>query len=97
MPWRRFLAFNALGAALWVGVRVTLGDLAGDHIGTLCPAIQRYESYSLAAVGIVLATVVIRHLHRRGTHASPVPDRPRGPGHPRLLTTAPRLSWGAQE
>lgn len=65
MPWRRFLFFNALGAALWVGVWVTLGDLAGDHIGTLYPAIQRYELYVLAAVGVALAVVVVRHLRRR--------------------------------
>jgi len=35
MRWLRFLAFNALGAALWVGTWVTLGYLAGSHIGTI--------------------------------------------------------------
>jgi membrane protein DedA with SNARE-associated domain len=29
LRWRRFLAFNALGAALWVGTWVSLGYLAG--------------------------------------------------------------------
>ncbi|NUQ99698.1 MAG: DedA family protein [Streptomyces sp.] len=78
MPWRRFLFFNALGAALWVGVWVTLGDLAGNHIGTLYPAIQRYELYVLAAAGVALAVVVVRHLRRRRTmdasRPSPDPD-----------------------
>src|SRR4051794_40344037 len=32
MPWRRFLVFNALGAALWVGLWTTLAYLAGSHI-----------------------------------------------------------------
>ena len=35
MRWRRFLVFNALGAALWVGTWVSLGYFAGNHIGTI--------------------------------------------------------------
>jgi membrane protein DedA with SNARE-associated domain len=33
MRWRRFAAFNALGAALWAGTWMSLGYLAGNHIG----------------------------------------------------------------
>jgi membrane protein DedA with SNARE-associated domain len=65
MPWRRFLAFNALGAALWVGVWVTLGDLAGQHLDTLYPAIQRYELYVAAAAVVAIAVLVARHVRRR--------------------------------
>ncbi|MFR0352580.1 DedA family protein [Streptomyces sediminimaris] len=78
LPWRRFIVFNALGAALWVAVWVTLGDLAGDHIGTLYPAIQRYERYVLIAAGVVLAALIARHLlrRRRERNASrPSPER----------------------
>ncbi|MGW3494749.1 DedA family protein [Streptomyces sp. NPDC001020] len=75
MPWRRFLAFNTLGAVLWVGSWVTLGALAGDHISTLYPAIQRYEMYLLAPAALVLAALVTRHLmRRRTTSASPPPS-----------------------
>ena len=35
MRWLRFLAFNALGAALWVGTWVSVGYLAGSHIDTI--------------------------------------------------------------
>ena len=35
MHWLRFLVFNAIGAALWVGTWVSLGYLAGDHITTI--------------------------------------------------------------
>ncbi|MEU9451200.1 DedA family protein [Streptomyces sp. NPDC048277] len=73
MPWRRFLVFNALGAALWVGVWVTLGALAGGHIGTLYPEIQRYELYVLGAVGAALAVVAVRHLLRRRAEHTPRP------------------------
>src|ERR1700729_3546745 len=31
MRWLRFLFFNALGAALWVGTWVSVGYLAGNH------------------------------------------------------------------
>ncbi|MFI6564501.1 DedA family protein [Streptomyces sp. NPDC050534] len=65
LPWRRFIFFNALGAALWVGVWVTLGELAGTHIGTLYPTIRRYELYVLVGAGAVLAALVARHLLRR--------------------------------
>ncbi|MFJ4634371.1 DedA family protein [Streptomyces hygroscopicus] len=65
MPWRRFLAFNALGAALWVGTWITLGALAGRHLHTLYPAIQRYGLYLLAAAAVVIAALAARHLRRR--------------------------------
>ncbi|MET7571811.1 hypothetical protein ABZT04_25355 [Streptomyces sp. NPDC005492] len=56
---------------------MTLGYAAGDHIGTLYPAIQRYELYLLAAAGVILAAVVARHLlRRRATHATRTPSAP---------------------
>lgn len=65
MPWRRFLAFNALGAALWVGVWVGLGYFAGQHLETLYPAVERSEVYLLVAVGVVVAVLIARRVHRR--------------------------------
>ncbi|MEU6088491.1 DedA family protein [Streptomyces sp. NPDC047085] len=76
MPWPRFLAFNVLGAALWVGTWVTLGDLAGDHIGTLYPVVQRYELYVLAALGVAVAALVVRHLLHRRTERAALPESP---------------------
>ena len=35
MHWLRFLAYNALGAALWVGTWVSIGYFAGQHINTI--------------------------------------------------------------
>ncbi|WDV50191.1 DedA family protein [Streptomyces coeruleorubidus] len=65
MPWRRFLAFNTLGAALWVGAWVSLGDLAGQHLNTLYPAIQRYELYLLAAALVLVGAFLARRLLRK--------------------------------
>lgn len=65
MHWRKFLVFNALGAALWVGLWVTLGDLAGDHITAIYDVIHRYELYVLIAIGVLIVALVVRHLVRR--------------------------------
>ncbi|MEU6386217.1 DedA family protein [Streptomyces bauhiniae] len=66
MPWPRFLAFNALGAALWVGLWSSLAYLAGSHITAVYDEILRYQRYVLIAVGLLVAALVVRHLVRRG-------------------------------
>jgi len=65
MPWWRFLAFNALGAALWVGLWTTVGYVAGDHIGVLYDQFRHYELYLLIAAVIVAVGLLARHLIRR--------------------------------
>ncbi|MEU6007580.1 DedA family protein [Streptomyces sp. NPDC001276] len=65
MHWLRFLAFNALGAALWVGLWVTLAYAAGTHIGTVYDEIRRYEVYVLVALGVLVVALIVRHLLRR--------------------------------
>jgi membrane protein DedA with SNARE-associated domain len=77
MRWARFLAFNALGAALWVGLWVTLGDLAGTHITAIYTTIQRFSTYLLIALGVLIVALIARHLLRR-----------RRPNHP--TTTPPQ-------
>ena len=47
MRWLRFVVFNALGAALWVGTWVSLGYLAGNHINTIYHYITNYSYLSL--------------------------------------------------
>jgi membrane protein DedA with SNARE-associated domain len=69
MPWRRFLAFNALGAALWVGTWTSVGYLAGNHITTIYNQANRYALYLLSAAAIAVAALVIRHLLRRARDA----------------------------
>jgi membrane protein DedA with SNARE-associated domain len=65
MPWRRFLAYNTLGAVLWVGTWVSVGYFAGDHIDTLYAAFRRYELYVVVAAGVVIAALIVRHLVKR--------------------------------
>lgn len=67
MAWRRFLVFNALGAALWVGLWVTLGDLAGNNITAIYNTVSTYGLYVLIAVGVLIVALIVRHLvSRRG-------------------------------
>lgn len=64
MPWRRFLAFNALGAALWVGVWATLGYLAGTRITAIYEQVGRYQWYVLAVLGVAAAALIAWRLRR---------------------------------
>ncbi len=70
MAWRRFLAFNALGATLWVGVWSSAGYLAGDHITAIYNAVSRYSLYLLIALAVVVVGLIIRAAARRTRHAS---------------------------
>ncbi|MFD0375792.1 DedA family protein [Streptomyces sp. NPDC127112] len=65
MPWLRFLAFNTLGAALWVGLWATLAYVAGTHITTLYDEITRYQLYALIAFGVLAATLIARRVLKR--------------------------------
>jgi membrane protein DedA with SNARE-associated domain len=65
MPWPRFLAFNAIGAALWVGVWTSVGYLAGDHIQVIYNQVTRYSMYLLIALGVALAALIVRAVLRR--------------------------------
>ncbi len=69
MPWPRFLAFNALGAALWAGTWASVGYLAGDHITAIYNAVSRYLLYLLIALAVVVAALIIRAAVRRNRQA----------------------------
>ena len=73
MPWRRFLAFNALGAALWVGLWVSVGYLAGNHIVGIYDTAHRYELYLLAAIGVLIIALVVRYVRRRRSRRTKTP------------------------
>ena len=65
MSWQRFLTYNALGAALWVGLWTTLGYLAGTHIVGVYNTISHYQWYALAGLATAAATYVgLRHRRR---------------------------------
>ncbi|MDQ1656653.1 MAG: hypothetical protein QOD41_1736 [Cryptosporangiaceae bacterium] len=65
MPWRRFVLFNAIGAAAWAGAWCTAGYLAGDHITAIASTIRRYQWYAIAAAVLAVAGYAVFHLVRR--------------------------------
>jgi len=60
MPWRRFVLFNFLGAAVWVSVISAVGYQFGQHFQRLEHDVKRFD----LAVGIV-ALLVLLWLWRR--------------------------------
>jgi membrane protein DedA with SNARE-associated domain len=73
MHWLRFLAYNALGAVLWVGAWCTIGYLAGTHIVEIYDTFERYKWYAVAALVLVVVAVIayrVRHARRRDAAAS---------------------------
>ncbi|MFE7706368.1 DedA family protein [Streptomyces sp. NPDC057486] len=60
MPWTRFVAFNTLGAALWVGLWAGVGYFAGNHITTIYTEVNRYSTYLLIALGVLILAFVAR-------------------------------------
>ncbi len=76
MHWRRFLAFNALGAALWVGTWVSLGYLAGNHITTIYHYITQYSYYILILAVVLVVAYLARRLRRRSRDTPAAADEP---------------------
>jgi membrane protein DedA with SNARE-associated domain len=68
MPWRTFLIYNAIGAALWVGWWTTISYLLGTHLVDIIEHAHRYKWWAIALVVLAVAayaTLHIRHIRRR--------------------------------
>ena len=77
MRWRRFLPYNAIGAAAWVGVWSTLGYVAGAHLPEIEHLVTRYELYLLGAALLAAAGFVCwRLLRARRRRRAPSASRP---------------------
>jgi membrane protein DedA with SNARE-associated domain len=84
MQWRRFLVYNALGAAAWVAVWVSAGYLAGDNIAAIYRDATRYSAYVLVAVLVVLAAYIawrVSKRRQRAVRAVPQPEAHTPPDH----------------
>jgi membrane protein DedA with SNARE-associated domain len=65
MHWAKFVAFNALGAALWVGTWSAVGYFSGNHITSIYNTASQYSTYLAIAVGVGIIALIARHLVRR--------------------------------
>jgi membrane protein DedA with SNARE-associated domain len=65
MHWLKFLAFNALGAALWVGCWVSAGYFGGQHITAIYGYVTRYSLYALIVLALAIVAWAVMLLRRR--------------------------------
>jgi membrane-associated protein len=65
MPWRKFLIFNFLGAALWVTVMSCVGYFFGQHFGRLERDLRRFDVMAATVVLIVLGWLWWRNRRQR--------------------------------
>ena len=59
MPYRKFLAWNALGAVVWASMYVTIGYFAGRSYDRFADAAEGAGYVLLALVGLLLVVVVV--------------------------------------
>jgi membrane protein DedA with SNARE-associated domain len=64
MHWARFLVFNALGAALWVGVWTAVGYFSGSHITSIYNTASRYSTYLAIAFAVLVIGLILRRVWR---------------------------------
>ena len=64
MPWREFIVYNLLGAALWVGVISSVGYLFGRHWDLLLHY-MRQADMALTAGAVVVVILLWRYTRQR--------------------------------
>ena len=64
MHWAKFVAFNALGAALWVAVWTSVGYFSGNNINSIYHTATRYSTYLAIAFGAFLIVWIGRRVWR---------------------------------
>jgi rhodanese-related sulfurtransferase len=65
MRYPRFLLFDTLGAALWVGVAIALGQLFQDAIAEMLATLEDLGKYGLALLAVALVAYVASKWWRR--------------------------------
>jgi membrane protein DedA with SNARE-associated domain len=61
MRWPKYIAYNAIGIALWVTYWVSVGYFGGSHIAT----VLKYQVYVTVAIVLALAVFIARKLYKR--------------------------------
>ena len=64
MHWARFLLFNAVGAALWVALWVSVGYFSGNNINAIYDEATRYSTFLAIAVGVLIVAFIARRVYR---------------------------------
>jgi membrane protein DedA with SNARE-associated domain len=73
MPWRTFLIYNAIGAALWVGWWTAVAYVFGTHIVAIFDKVHEYKWWAVGALVVAIVVYVwlhMRHIRRRRAKAA---------------------------
>ena len=67
MHWLKFLAYNALGAVMWVCTWGLIGYFAGQNITVIYGAFENYKWYVIGIAVVIIAALIARRIrtHRR--------------------------------
>ena len=82
MPWRTFLIYNAIGAALWVGWWTSVAYVLGNHLVEIIEHAHRYKWWAIAITTLAVVayiTLHLRHIRRRRARTiAAVAEEPHG-------------------
>ncbi|MEV6306219.1 DedA family protein [Actinoplanes sp. NPDC051861] len=81
MPWKTFLIYNAIGAALWVGWWCTVAYLLGVHLVEIMGHAHKYKWIVLGVLAVAIGTYVtlhVRHIRRRRSRSGKVIEESQG-------------------
>lgn len=71
-PYRRFIAYDLLGEAIWVLLYLTLGYLFSASWDVLADILgQAAEALAVAAIALVLLVLLVRTLRQQQARAQP--------------------------
>ncbi|MEU4694400.1 DedA family protein [Actinoplanes sp. NPDC023714] len=79
MPWRTFLLYNAIGAAIWVGWWCTVAHLLGTHIVTIMEHAHKYTWVAFVLVVLAIGGYAfwhVRHIRRRRARTAATIEEP---------------------
>ena len=74
LHWAKFVAFNALGAALWVGVWTTIGYVSGNNVDSIYNTATRYSTFFAIAFGVLVLALTARWYVRYRRRVSREPE-----------------------
>jgi membrane protein DedA with SNARE-associated domain len=78
MHWTKFIPFNMLGAALWVGLWASIGYFSGSNIDSIYRTATKYEAFFGIAVGLLILAWIAHRVwkHRKQRQAKAAAPEP---------------------
>lgn len=65
MPWKSFLAYNIVGAILWVSVWAGIAYFLGNRLDVIFSLFQKFELYVILGAGVIVVIIIFYRVLRR--------------------------------